>query len=182
MQKWMNTGGAAGPAQKAYKIFLYTIHTFQVGKEEYDLLITSKGKNALKLMLNLSLHKDGGYIRLKDIAQEEGVSEKYLEQIVSYLVKARKVRSTRGNNGGYRLTKVPEDYTVGEIIKCLEGDLAASDCVHMDEQMCERRERCFCYPLWKKLDLALNEVLEQTTLQDLIDWKTKDKKECDSHE
>ena len=140
------------------------------------MLITSKGKNALKFMVNLSLHKDSGYMKLKKIALEEELSEKYLEQIVSYLLKAGKVRSTRGNNGGDQLIKEPKDYTVGEIIKCLEGDLAPSECVRRDGPICERREKCFCYPLWEKLDLALNEVLEQTTLQDLIDWKINDKK------
>ena len=141
------------------------------------MLITSKGKNALKLMLNLSLHKESEYVKLKDIALEEDLSEKYLEQIVSCLLKARKVRSTRGANGGYQLMKSPEDYTVGEIIKCLDGDLAPSECIHADGKICEKRERCFCYPLWEKLNFALNEVLEQTTLQDLIDWKRKDEKE-----
>jgi len=146
------------------------------------LLITSKGKNALKLILNLSLHKDSGCVKLKDIALEEDLSEKYLEHIVSYLLKARKVKSIRGTNGGYQLIKAPEDYTVGEIIKCLEGDMAPSECVHADGKPCEKKESCFCYPLWEKLDIALNEVLEKTTVQDLIDWKIKDEKERELHE
>lgn len=115
-------------------------------------------------------------MKLRNIALEEGLSEKYLEQIVSYLLKAGKVKSTRGTNGGYQLMKAPKDYSVGEIIKCLEGDLISVECIHTDEQICEKRESCFCYPLWKKLDIALNEVLEKTTLQDLIDWKIKEKK------
>lgn len=135
------------------------------------MLVTSKGKNALRIMMNLSLHKDNGCVKLKDIALEEGLSEKYLELIISYLLKARKVKSTRGTNGGYQLVKEPKNYTVGEIIKCLEGDLAPAECVRADGGLCKEMENCFYYPLWRKLNLALNEVLEQTTLQDLIDWR-----------
>lgn len=136
-----------------------------------SLIITTKGKNALKLMIDLSLYQGDGYIKLRDIANREQISEKYLEQIVSYLHKSRKVKSTRGANGGYRLVKEPKAYTVGEIIKCLEGDLAPTDCVHGGKDSCERKNQCFCYPLWFKLDKAVNDVLEHTTLQDLIDWK-----------
>ena len=127
----------------------------------------------MKIMINLSLHKDSGNVKLKDIAFEEELSEKYLEQIISYLLKAGKVQSSRGINGGYRLIKDPKNYTVGEVIKCLEGDLAPSGCVRTNEYRCEKRKKCYCYPLWKKLDFALNEVLEKTTLQDLIDWKNE---------
>lgn len=136
-----------------------------------SLIITTKGKNALKLMIDLSLYQGDKYVKLRDIAQREDISEKYLEHIVSYLQKSRKVKSTRGLNGGYRLVKAPEDYTVGEIIKCLEGDLSPTDCLHGDENTCSKKEQCFCYPLWIKLDNAVNEVLEHTTLQDVIDWK-----------
>ncbi|MGN0343158.1 MAG: RrF2 family transcriptional regulator [Roseburia sp.] len=139
------------------------------------MVITTKGKNALKLMVDLSIHQGQEYVKLRDIAKREGISEKYLEQIVSYLHKSKKVKSVRGANGGYRLVKEPDAYTVGEIIKCLEGDITFSECVRSDEKNCERREKCFCYPLWGKLDQAMNDVLEHTTLQDLIDWKNEDK-------
>lgn len=135
------------------------------------MLVTSKGKNALRIMLNLSLHKEHGCVKLKDIALEEGLSEKYLELIIPYLLKAGKVKSTRGTNGGYQLVKEPKDYTVGEIIKCLDGDLAPAECARADGVRCEKIESCFYYPLWKKLNQALNEVLEQTTLQNLIEWR-----------
>ena len=134
------------------------------------MLITTKGKNALKLMLDLSLHQEDKYVKLKDIAVREDISEKYLEQIVSYLQKSQKVKSTRGANGGYRLVKAPEEYTVGEIIKCLEGDMAPTACVHGGNDICDKKSKCFCYPVWIKLDKAVNDVLESTTLQDLIDW------------
>ncbi len=135
------------------------------------MIISTKGKNALKLMLDLSLYQVEEYVKLGDIARREEISEKYLEQIVSYLQKSGKVKSARGAHGGYRLVKNPEEYTVGEIIKCLEGDMAPTDCVNRDDSPCKKRDQCFCYPLWNKLDKAMNEVLNHTTLQDLIDWK-----------
>lgn len=116
------------------------------------MIITTKGKNALKFMIDLSLHQEDEYVKLKDIAKREEISEKYLEQIVSHLHKSRKVKSARGANGGYRLVKMPEEYTVGEIIKCLEGDLIPTDCLHGDGDVCEKHKRCPCYPLWVKLD------------------------------
>lgn len=135
------------------------------------MIITTKGKNALKLMLDLALYQADTYVKLHDIAKRQDVSDKYLEQIVSYLHKAMKVKSARGAYGGYRLAKTPDAYTVGEIIKCLEGELSPTDCANGEEDTCGRRDQCFCYPLWNKLDQAMNEVLEHTTLQDLIDWK-----------
>ncbi len=138
------------------------------------MFITTKGKNALKLMIDLSLYQGEYYVKIRNIAKREDISEKYLEQIVAYLHKSGKVKSTRGANGGYRLVKEPKDYTVGEIIKCLESDLVPTDCLHGDESACKRREQCCCYPLWFKLDQAMNAVLEHTTLQDIIDWKEKE--------
>ncbi len=135
------------------------------------MIITTKGKNALKLMIDLSLYQGEGYMKLRDIAKREDISEKYLEQIVSYLHKSGKVKSIRGANGGYRLVKAPKNYTVGEIIKCLEGSLVSADCLYEEENPCKRRKQCFCYPLWFKLDQAVNDVLEHTTLQDVINWK-----------
>ena len=123
-------------------------------------------------MIDLSLHQQDGYVKLRDIARREEISEKYLEQIVAYLHKSKKVKSVRGSNGGYRLTKSPADYTVGEIIKCLEGDLVTTDCLYGDEETCHKRNQCFCYPLWSELDRVINDVLERTSLQDMIDWKT----------
>ena len=146
------------------------------------MIVTTKGKNALKLMIDLSLYQGEEYVKLKDIAQREDISEKYLQRIVSYLQKSRKVKSVRGANGGYRLVKPPEEYTVGEIIKCLEGDLAPTDCLHGDENICKKRKQCFCYPLWFKLDQAVNDVLEHTSLQDIIDWKKQDMEACEEDE
>lgn len=133
-------------------------------------VVTSKGKNALKFMLDLSLYQNDEYVRLKDIAEREDISEKYLEQIVSYLQKSNKVISARGSKGGYRLAKAPEQYSVGEIIRCLEGDLHPTSCSG-GMVSCPHEGECFCSPLWGKLDTAINDVLDNTSLQDLIDLK-----------
>jgi len=123
-------------------------------------------------MVDLSLYQGQEYVKLRDIAKREEISEKYLEHIVSYLHKSQMVKSARGANGGYRLVKSPKDYTVGEVIRCLEGNIEITNCAYGDET-CAKKEKCLCYPLWKKLDNAINNVLENTSLQDLIDWQVK---------
>lgn len=135
------------------------------------MIITTRGKNALKIMVYLAMNQGESYVRLKDIATREGLSEKYLESIVASLRRNNKVISARGAEGGYRLARTANGYTVGEIIKCLEGDLRTTDCVSQNTELCERKCECICLPLWEKMNDALNEVLENTTLQDLIDRK-----------
>lgn len=135
------------------------------------MIVTTKGKNALKFMVDLSMYQGEKYVRLKDVAEREDISEKYLEHIVSNLQRSQKVISARGAKGGYRLAKDPKEYTVGEILKCIENDLSSSSCIGSGSvNVCERKRECFCYPLWVKLDEAISGVLEYTTLQDLIDW------------
>ena len=135
------------------------------------MIVTTKGKNALKFMVDLSMYQGEKYVRLKDVAEREDISEKYLEHIVSNLQRSQKVISARGAKGGYRLAKDPKEYTVGEILKCIENDLSSSSCIGSGSaNVCERKRECFCYPSWVKLDEAISGVLEYTTLQDLIDW------------
>ena len=135
------------------------------------MIVTTKGKNALKFMVDLSMYQGEKYVRLKDVAEREDISEKYLEHIVSNLQRSQKVISARGAKGGYRLAKDPKEYTVGEILKCIENDLSSSSCIGSGSaNVCERKRECFCYPLWVKLDEAISGVLEYTTLQELIDW------------
>jgi len=136
------------------------------------MIVTTRGRNALKFMIDLSRHQDDKFVKLKEIAQREEISEKYLEQIVSCLQRANKVRSARGANGGYRLVKLPEQYSVGEIIKCLDGELHPTNCTY-NSVSCPNTDNCLCYPLWEKLDKAINDVLDNTTLQDLLDWDSK---------
>ena len=133
--------------------------------------ISTKGRYALRLMIDLALNDDGNPIRIKDIAERQGISDKYLEQIISVLNKAGYVRSVRGPQGGYTLKKKPEDYTVGMILRLTEGSLAPVACVEEDEENCERQDGCVTYILWKKISDAISDVVDTVTLKDLVDWQ-----------
>ncbi|MCL2296280.1 MAG: Rrf2 family transcriptional regulator [Methanomassiliicoccaceae archaeon] len=136
------------------------------------MLISAKGRYALRCMLDISLNGSEENVKLKNIAERQNIPIKYLEQIISALNKADFVKSERGPNGGYRLSKPPEEYTVGMIIKLIEGDTAPVSCL-ADVNDCERSDRCVSMILWKKLNDAVNSVLDGTTLADMIDWSSK---------
>ena len=133
--------------------------------------ISTKGRYALRLMIDLANNDDGYPIRIKDVAERQNISDKYLEQIISVLNKAGFVRSVRGPQGGYSLKKKPEDYTVGMILRLTEGSLAPVACVEEDETDCERQGGCVTYLLWRKISDAINGVVDTITLKDLIDWQ-----------
>lgn len=135
--------------------------------------ISTRGKNAIKLMIDLATYNHGEPIRLKDIARRQNISEKYLEQIVAMLHKAALVRGIRGKNGGYMLTYQPEKYTVGQILKAAEGDLSPTDCVSENGHQCENKGVCVSFRLWEKLDTAINDVLEGITLADMLEWQNE---------
>ena len=129
--------------------------------------ISTKGRYALRLMLDLAMNDTGSPVSLKDVAKRQGISDKYLEQIISVLNRAGYVKSVRG----YMLRKEPEDYTVGMILRLTEGSLAPVSCIEEDEVNCERQESCVTLILWKKINDAVSEVVDHTTLQDLVDWQ-----------
>ena len=129
--------------------------------------ISTKGRYALRLMVDLALSGQGQPISLKDVAQRQQLSDKYLEQIVTPLSRAGLVRSVRGAGGGYLLTRRPEEYTVGEILRPLEGDLAPVECA-TDAQFCERSGQCVTVELWQQIHRAVSEVVYRTTLADLV--------------
>lgn len=133
--------------------------------------ISTKGRYALRLMLDLALNDTEKPIRIKEIACRQGISDKYLEQIIAVLNKARFVRSIRGPQGGYLLTKKPEDYTVGMILRLTEGSMAPVDCVDEEIVTCERMENCATSIVWKRLNEAISEVIDNITLADLVDWQ-----------
>lgn len=135
------------------------------------MIISTRGRYALRLMLDLALHMDGDPVRIKDIAARQEISAKYLEQIVSVLAKAKFVRSIRGPQGGYHLTRKPKDYGVGEIIRLIEGDMAPVSCLEDEVNMCPRQQICVTVRLWKELDEAIRGVLDKYTLADLVDWQ-----------
>ena len=133
--------------------------------------VSTKGRYALRLMLDLAINHDGSPIRIKDVAERQGISDKYLEQIISVLNKAGYVKSVRGPQGGYVLKKNPEDYTVGMILRLTEGSLAPVACVEEDEIACERKDGCVTCLLWDKISDAINGIVDTVTLQDLLDWQ-----------
>ena len=134
--------------------------------------ISTRGRYAIRLMLDLAQNYEGEPIRLKDVARRQQVSEKYLEQIIAVLNKAGYVRSIRGPLGGYRLAMEPEKYTAGMILRLTEGSLSPVDCLSQDLTVCDRQETCATRILWQKLDDAINNVVDHITLADLMAWST----------
>lgn len=132
--------------------------------------VSTKGRYALRIMIDLGQHPDGNFISLKDIAERQKISMKYLESIVSLLNKAGLLDSYRGKTGGYRLNKPVEEYTVGSIIKLTEGSLAPVSCLQegQDHVNCSRAAECLTLPMWQHLDRLIDTYLESVTLSDLI--------------
>ena len=133
--------------------------------------ISTKGRYALRLMLDLAIYNTGEPVSLKDVARRQQISEKYLEQIISVLNKAGFVRSVRGAQGGYMLTKEPVEYTVGSVLRLTEGDLAPVSCVGMDSVDCDRRDGCVTVRIWEQLNEAVNNVVDNITVADMVMWQ-----------
>ena len=129
--------------------------------------ISTKGRYGIRLMLSLALHYESGTMALKTIAKEQEISEKYLEQIINPLTKSGLVKSFRGAQGGYILTKHPNDISIGEILRILEGSLSPVDCV--DNPMCPNSDSCVSLSIWKKMKDALDDVVDNISLGDLIE-------------
>ena len=139
--------------------------------------ISTRGRYALRLMMDIALQGQDEPVRIKDIARRQEISEKYLEQIVSVLNKAGFVKSSRGPQGGYRLMRDPSEYTVGSILCLIEGSLAPVACMDMEVNDCSRHERCATLLLWQKLHEALKDVIDHVRLSDLVAWQEElDKK------
>ena len=133
------------------------------------MLISTKGRYALRVMIDLAEHRSGKFISLKEIAQRQEISEKYLESIIRMLVKAKAVESLRGKGGGYRLTKKTEQYTVGSILRLTEESLAPVSCLEENAGTCSRSGQCRTLALWQGLDKVIQDYLESVTLADLIE-------------
>lgn len=132
------------------------------------MLISTRGRYALRIMLDLAAQPSGEYISLKDIAARQDLSLKYLESIVALLAKGELLESLRGKTGGYRLSRPAEEYTVEEILRLSEGSLAPVACVEDDGIACGRTEHCISYPLWEKLNTIMNDYLRSVTLEALL--------------
>lgn len=133
--------------------------------------ISTRGRYALRMMLDLAVNNNGEPIRLKDVSKRQGISDKYLEQIISILNKAGFVRSIRGPQGGYMLNREPKEYTVGMILRLTEGSLAPVACLDYEPNDCERQNECVTLILWEKLNDAIKSVVDNITLQDLVQWQ-----------
>ena len=131
--------------------------------------ISTKGRYALRMVIDLSVHQQEGYVSLKDIANRQNISKKYLEQIVPMLNKSGILKTNRGNRGGYMLNKLPSELTVKDVLIATEGSLAPVACLEDEVNTCERAESCVTLGVWKKIYKAVNDVVDNITLQDLVD-------------
>lgn len=136
------------------------------------MLISTKGRYALRVMIDLAEHQSEEFISLKEIAQRQEISEKYLESIIRILVKAKVVESLRGKGGGYRLRKAPEQYTVDSILRLTEESLAPVTCLESNAEACSRSGGCRTLALWQGLDKVIREYLESVTIADLVEQGT----------
>jgi len=132
------------------------------------MLVSTRGRYALRIMLELGRHEGEGCVPLPVIAENQQISEKYLESIVSVLAKARLVEGQRGKGGGYRLTRPLSECSVGEILRLTEGSLAPVSCLDGDTNACPRAGQCSTLPMWEKLDRLINGYLDSVRLSDLL--------------
>ena len=131
-------------------------------------MISTKGRYALRVMLDLAENDNGSHIPLKDIAERQEISKKYLEIIVKELVRGGLLTAVSGRGGGYRLAREPEDYSVGEIIELMEGPLAPVACMTEDAAACSRSENCLTLPLWKEYYQLIHDFFYNKKLSDLL--------------
>ncbi len=131
--------------------------------------ISTKGRYAVRVMLDLALNNTGECIKVKDIASRQGISEKYLEQIIAVLNRAGYVNSVRGAQGGYRIAKDPSEYTIGMILRLTEGSMAPVACLDEGAPDCDRCDTCETLEVWKDLYAAINNVIDNVTIADLVE-------------
>ena len=132
------------------------------------MLISTKGRYALRVMIDLAEHQAEGLIPLKVIAQRQEISEKYLESIIKLLVRAKLLNGVRGKGGGYKLTKAPEQYTVGNILRLTEDSMAPVSCLEQGADACPRIAECRTLPLWQGLNKVISDYLDNITVADLV--------------
>lgn len=132
------------------------------------MMISTKGRYALRVMIDLAEHQAEGFIPLKEIAQRQDISEKYLESILKTLVRDKMLIGLRGKGGGYRLTRDPDEYTVGSILRLTEGSLAPVSCLESEPNQCQRMGNCRTVEMWKQLDTIINEFFDGITVANLM--------------
>ena len=132
------------------------------------MLVSTKGRYALRIMIDLAQHDTGEYVVLMDVARRQDISEKYLEGIVASLSRAGFLQALRGRGGGYRLARTPEEYSVGSIIREAEGHLAPVACLKSGDAVCPNAAECLTLPMWKELDRRIDGYLDSVTLADIL--------------
>ncbi len=134
-------------------------------------MISTRARYALRVLIDLAQNQETRFIPLKEISKRQEISEKYLEIIVKTLVKGNILKGLRGKGGGYRLTRLPEEYTIGEIIELTEGPIAPVACLLPDAEICRRKSDCITLPLWEKFDSLIHDFFYSITLDDLINGR-----------
>ena len=132
-------------------------------------MISTKGRYALRLMIDIALYESKGYVSLKDSSSREDLSIKYLEQVASLLTKANLLISYRGNNGGYKLSRKPSDYKIGEILRAAEGSLAPVACLECNYDFCNRKDKCTTIDFWEGFNNVINNYVDNITLEELVE-------------
>lgn len=132
------------------------------------MLISSKGRYTLYVLVDLARHIEDGYVPLKEIAERHHISKKYMENILKVLVDHKLLEGMKGKGGGYRLTRPAEQYSLGEILRLTEGDLASVSCTSKGHAMCEHAQTCPTHPVWRELDCLINDYLDGVSLADLL--------------
>ena len=132
------------------------------------MMISTKGRYALRVMIDLAEHCNGEYIPMKDVVKRQQVSQKYVERIMTMLSKANFVEAVHGKGGGYRLNRSPDEYIVGDILRLTEGSLAPVACLDCDAEECERADQCRTLPMWKELNNRITDFFDGITIADLM--------------
>lgn len=132
------------------------------------MMISTRGRYALRVIIDLAESTDGGYTALKEVAERQGISLKYLERILPLLVKENMIEGVHGKGGGYRLARKPEKIKVGDILRVTEGSLVPVACLDCDAEPCRRTAECRTLPMWKKLNFIVNDYLDSITIADLM--------------
>lgn len=136
------------------------------------MMISTRGRYALRVMIDLSEHDTGGYIPMKDVAERQGLSLKYLERILPVLTKNKLIAGVHGKGGGYRLIRAPEEYTVGEILRLTEGNLAPVACLESNAEPCKRAAECRTLKMWTDFFKMTNEYFDSISVADLVNTET----------
>ncbi|MBR0302619.1 MAG: Rrf2 family transcriptional regulator [Clostridia bacterium] len=135
------------------------------------MMISTRGRYALRILLDIAEYQKDGYVPLKDSAERQEISKKYLEQIVTIPGVSKMLEAKGGKCGGYRLARAPSDYTIGEVLRAAEGSLSPVTCLEENHSSCTRSSKCYVLPIWKGLDAVINEYLDGMTLQDVLDQR-----------